>query len=239
VAISYVMPSIAVIVLYKRIIDKLKELSKNLNKDKKFEPKQNTASYLASLKKIRASNKITSLTTIASVLKTKVVSSVLGTSSALGNSSVNGTTTAIGGPTTLGVSTIENTINTQTTTQPDHNNNHRIQIRENKNPKQKRFAQQMVIINLLTCLGSIFSVLTNVQVTLSTNPYFASLGTTLENVSPMFRFIFLAIQSGIPIISIMYSPWSYSWKDFKNKIIKTGSDVGKSIKEKISSHRYK
>jgi hypothetical protein len=227
VAISYVIPSIAVIVLYKRIIDKLKELSKNLNKDKKIEPKQNTASYLASLKKIRASNKITSLTTIASALKTKVVSSV------------NGTTTAIGGPTTLGVSTIENTINTQTTTQPDQNKNHRIQIRENKNPKQKRFAQQMVIINLLTCLGSIFSVLTNVQVTLSTNPYFASLGTTLENVSPMFRFIFLAIQSGIPIISIMYSPWSYSWKEFKNKIIKTGSDVGKSIKEKISSHRYK
>ena len=226
-AISYVIPSIAVIVLYKRIIDKLKELSKNLNKDKKIEPKQNTASYLASLKKIRASNKITSLTTIASALKTKVVSSV------------NGTTTAIGGPTTLGVSTIENTINTQTTTQPDQNKNHRIQIRENKNPKQKRFAQQMVIINLLTCLGSIFSVLTNVQVTLSTNPYFASLGTTLENVSPMFRFIFLAIQSGIPIISIMYSPWSYSWKEFKNKIIKTGSDVGKSIKEKISSHRYK
>ena len=207
-AISYVIPSIAVIVLYKRIIDKLKELSKNLNKDKKIEPKQNTASYLASLKKIRASNKITSLTTIASALKTKVVSSV------------NGTTTAIGGPTTLGVSTIENTINTQTTTQPDQNKNHRIQIRENKNPKQKRFAQQMVIINLLTCLGSIFSVLTNVQVTLSTNPYFASLGTTLENVSPMFRFIFLAIQSGIPIISIMYSPWSYSWKEFKNKIIK-------------------
>ena len=226
-AISYVIPSIAVIVLYKRIIDKLKELSKNLNKDKKIEPKQNTASYLASLKKIRASNKITSLTTIASALKTKVVSSV------------NGTTTAIGGPTTLGVSTIENTINTQTTTQPDQNKNHRIQIRENKNPKQKRFAQQMVIINLLTCLGSIFSVLTNVQVTLSTNPYFASLGNTLENVSPMFRFIFLAIQSGIPIISIMYSPWSYSWKEFKNKIIKTGSDVGKSIKEKISSHRYK
>ena len=226
-AISYVIPSIAVIVLYKRIIDKLKELSKNLNKDKKIEPKQNTASYLASLKKIRASNKITSLTTIASALKTKVVSSV------------NGTTTAIGGPTTLGVSTIENTINTQTTTQPDQNKNHRIQIRENKNPKQKRFAQQMVIINLLTCLGSIFSVLTNVQVTLSTNPYFASLGTTLENVSPMFRFIFLAIQSGIPIISIMYSPWSYSWKEFKNKIIKTGSDVGKSIKEKISSHKYK
>ena len=226
-AISYVIPSIAVIVLYKRIIDKLKELSKNLNKDKKIEPKQNTARYLASLKKIRASNKITSLTTIASALKTKVVSSV------------NGTTTAIGGPTTLGVSTIENTINTQTTTQPDQNKNHRIQIRENKNPKQKRFAQQMVIINLLTCLGSIFSVLTNVQVTLSTNPYFASLGTTLENVSPMFRFIFLAIQSGIPIISIMYSPWSYSWKEFKNKIIKTGSDVGKSIKEKISSHRYK
>ena len=220
-AISYVMPSIAVIVLYKRIIDKLKELSKNLNRDKKLEPKQNTASYLASLKKIRASNKITSLTTIASVLKTKVVSSAVGTTSA------------------MGVSTIENTINTQTTTQPDQNNNHRIQIRENKNPKQKRFAQQMVIINLLTCLGSIFSVLTNVQVTLSTNPYFASLGTTLENVSPMFRFIFLAIQSGIPIISIMYSPWSYSWKDFKNKIIKTGSDVGKSIKEKISSHRYK
>jgi hypothetical protein len=221
VAISYVMPSIAVIVLYKRIIDKLKELSKNLNKDKKFEPKQNTASYLASLKKIRASNKITSLTTIASVLKTKVVSSAVGTTTA------------------MGVSTIENTINTQTTTQPDQNNNHRFKIRENKNPKQKRFAQQMVIINLLTCLGSIFSVLTNVQVTLSTNPYFASLGTTLENVSPMFRFIFLAIQSGIPIISIMYSPWSYSWKDFKNKIIKTGSDVGKSIKEKISSHRYK
>ncbi len=137
-AISYVMPSIAVIVLYKRIIDKLKELSKNLNKDKKFEPKQNTASYLASLKKIRASNKITSLTTIASVLKTKVVSSVLGTSSALGNSSVNGTTTAIGGPTTLGVSTIENTFNTQTTTQPDQNNNHRFKIRENKNPKQKK-----------------------------------------------------------------------------------------------------
>ena len=220
-AISYVMPSIAVIVLYKRIIDKLKELSKNLNRDKKLEPKQNTASYLASLKKIRASNKITSLTTIASVLKTKVVSSAVGTTSA------------------MGVSTIENTINTQTTTQPDQNNNHRFKIRENKNPKQKRFAQQMVIINLLTCLGSIFSVLTNVQVTLSTNPYFASLGTTLENVSPMFRFIFLAIQSGIPIISIMYSPWSYSWKDFKNKIIKTGSDVGKSIKEKISSHRYK
>jgi hypothetical protein len=215
------MPSIAVIVLYKRIIDKLKELSKNLNRDKKLEPKQNTASYLASLKKIRASNKITSLTTIASVLKTKVVSSAVGTTSA------------------MGVSTIENTINTQTTTQPDQNNNHRFKIRENKNPKQKRFAQQMVIINLLTCLGSIFSVLTNVQVTLSTNPYFASLGTTLENVSPMFRFIFLAIQSGIPIISIMYSPWSYSWKDFKNKIIKTGSDVGKSIKEKISSHRYK
>ena len=223
-AISYVIPSIAVIVLYKRIIDKLKELSKNLNKDKKIEPKQNTASYLASLKKIRASNKITSLTTIASALKTKVVSSV------------NGTTTAIGGPTTLGVSTIENTINTQTTTQPDQNKNHRIQIRENKNPKQKRFAQQMVIINLLTCLGSIFSVLTNVQVTLSTNPYFASLGTTLENVSPMFRFIFLAIQSGIPIISIMYSPWSFSWTNFKNRVIKTSSQIGKSIKERVSSH---
>jgi len=105
----------------------------------------------------------------------------------------------------------------------------RFKIRENKNPKQKRFAQQMVIINLLTGLGSVFSLLTNVQVTLSTNPYFASLGNTLENVSPMFRFIFLAIQSGIPIISIMFSPWSYSWKDFKNKIKKTTSKIENSI----------
>ena len=55
-AISYVIPSIAVIVLYKRIIDKLKELSKNLNKEsKKLEPKGN-ARYTAVLRRIKNNN---------------------------------------------------------------------------------------------------------------------------------------------------------------------------------------
>jgi hypothetical protein len=225
VAISYVIPSVAVIVMYKRIIDKLKELSKNLNKEsKKLEPKGN-ARYIAVLRRIK-NNKIQNI--VSNVLKSSVVSTVFGTSSIIGTSSAAAIEASVINDSTLGISTIENTVN--------QINNHRFTIKENKNPKQKRFAQQMVIINLLTGLGSLFSVLTNVQVTLSTNPYFASLGNTLENVSPMFRFIFLAIQSGIPIISIMYSPWSFSWTNFKNRVIKTSSQIGKSIKERVSSH---
>ena len=66
-AISYVMPSIAVIVLYKRIIDKLKELSKNLNKEsKKLEPKGN-ARYIAVLRRIK-NNKIQNIVSNVSPL---------------------------------------------------------------------------------------------------------------------------------------------------------------------------
>jgi len=92
-----------------------------------------------------------------------------------------------------------------------------LKIKKNKNPKEKRFAQQIILINLLTCIGSVFSVLSSVQVTLSTNPYFNFLNGILENVSPLFRITFLIIQSTIPIISIIYSPWSYSLKDSKMK----------------------
>jgi len=99
--------------MYKRIIDKLKELSKNLHKDNKFEKKEKTSSYLAALKKIRASNKIENLTKIVNEIKTTMVSSVLGTPSAPGTTS-----------TALAISTIETTMN-QTKTQQPAQNNHR------------------------------------------------------------------------------------------------------------------
>ena len=85
------------------------------------------------------------------------------------------------------------------------------------------FCAYKILINLLCVFGSIFSLLTNVQVTLSTNPYFSDLNELLQNVSPVFRAIFLGIQSAIPVISIVYSPWSYSWREFKKKI--TISDI--------------
>lgn len=166
IAFSCLIPSILVILLYKRIIDKLKELSKNLHKEKKNE----TSNYLSILAKIKKKNLIATIS-----------------------------------------SSIEN----------KKQKNNLIGIKENKNPKQKRFAQQMVLINLLTCVGSVFLILTNVQVTLSTNPYFDYLNKLLQNVSPLFRVIFLSIQSAVPVISIVYSPWSYSWRDFKNKIKKS------------------
>ena len=89
--------------MYKRIIDKLKELSKNLHKDNKFEKKEKTSSYLAALKKIRAANKIADLAKIATVLKTTMVTNVLGTSSGTATQSAT-----VGGPSTLAISTIEN-----------------------------------------------------------------------------------------------------------------------------------
>lgn len=188
VAFSYILPSIIVVILYKKIIDKLKELTKNLSRESSA-PKADSAGYISILAKIKK-NKIQN-----------VVSSVLGTST---------------------VFTISD--NSVTEQQPqeqksENPNNHLVHIRENKNPKQKRFAQQMVLINLLTGIGSVFSLLTNVQVTLSTNPYFDYLNKLLQNVSPMFRVIFLCIQSAIPVISIIYSPWSYSWREIKKKII--------------------
>ena len=184
------------VILYKKIIDKLKELTKNLSSDKSV-PREQTSAYLGILAKLKK-NKI----------KT-IVSSVLGTST---------------------VFTISTSQQAEHTQNENNNQNHVFKIRENKNPKQKRFAQQMVLINLLTGIGSVFSLLTNVQVTLSTNPYFDFLNKVLQNVSPVFRVIFLAIQSAIPIISIIYSPWSYSWREFKKKII--NSDLITSIKMK-------
>lgn len=171
IAFSCLIPSILVILLYKRIIDKLKELSKNLHKENQLVSNE-TSNYLSILAKIKKKNIIA---TISSSIEKK----------------------------------------------KQEKENNLIGIKENKNPKQKRFAQQMVLINLLTCVGSVFLILTNVQVTLSTNPYFDYLNKLLQNVSPLFRVIFLSIQSAVPVISIVYSPWSYSWRDFKNKIKKS------------------
>lgn len=202
ISFSYILPSVVVVVLYKKIIDKLKELTKNLNKDKP-QAKLDSANYTSVLAKIKR-NRIQN-----------VVSSVLGSSTIF----------------TIATSNITETTQ-QKENQTEHQeeekdekkrvenpNNHFVRIRENKNPKQRRFAQQMVLINLLTGIGSVFSLLTNIQVTLSTNPYFDYLNKLLQNVSPMFRVIFLCIQSTIPVISIIYSPWSYSWRDIKKKII--------------------
>lgn len=174
---SYVVPTVIVIIMYKKIIDKLKLVRKNLSIASKESNNE--------LGVIKKQNKI----------HPEVLSNVFTVESL----------------TSFSVPEI-------VVTDVDKKQNKSIlKIKKNKNPKEKRFAQQIILINLLTCIGSVFSVLSSVQVTLSTNPYFNFLNGILENVSPLFRITFLIIQSTIPIISIIYSPWSYSLKDSKMK----------------------
>ena len=131
-----------VIILYKKIIDKLNELTKNLNKQK-HTPKKETSHYLSVLAKIRK-NKIKNAIT-------SVLVPIVFTISSAKNSELKPPE-----PTTTQASEPE-----PAKEQPK---SHLLNIRENKNPNQKRFAQQMVLINLITCVSSVFSILTNVQV---------------------------------------------------------------------------
>ena len=123
---SYLIPTVIVVVLYKKIIDKLKELTKNLKKDKPA-PIKNTASYLNFLAKIKK-NKIK-----------VVVSSVLPSSLALTSSIFTMSTSHHERP-----NLEQSTSNQPTVTDNNQKRDHMLKIKENKNPKQKRFAQQMV-----------------------------------------------------------------------------------------------
>ncbi len=120
---SFLIPSVIVIVLYKKIIDKLKELTKNLKKDK-APPKENTAVYLNFLEKIKK-NKIKD-----------AVSSVLPSSLGL-TSSIFTVSNSSPDRNIVEHSTVNSPADTQ-------KKSHMLKIKENKNPKQKRFAQQMV-----------------------------------------------------------------------------------------------
>jgi len=151
IVLSYVIPSVIVIVLYKRIIDKLKELTKNLNKNNQT-PVEKSLRYSKILAKLK-NNKINNTFKLVMTPVVFVIS----------NTNTSGQNPP---PQNDELTMIEN----EPANQAKHTNHKRsnfLNIRENKNPKQKRFAQQMILINLITCIGSVFSTLTNIQVNLS------------------------------------------------------------------------
>jgi hypothetical protein len=142
---------VIVIVLYKRIIDKLKELTKNLNKNNQT-PVEKSLRYSKILAKLK-NNKINNTFKLVMTPVVFVIS----------NTNTSGQNPP---PQNDELTMIEN----EPANQAKHTNHKRsnfLNIRENKNPKQKRFAQQMILINLITCIGSVFSTLTNIQVNLS------------------------------------------------------------------------
>jgi hypothetical protein len=90
-----------------------------------------------------------------------------------------------------------------------------IKLRQIKTLKLERIAQQLMLFNILICLGSFFLLIENFQVAISTSSYFDSIELKLIYLGPIFRSIFLVIQSMIPIISISFSPWLFTFKNFK------------------------
>lgn len=77
--------------------------------------------------------------------------------------------------------------------------------------RNSNLALQVIIINLVSFISSIFSVLVNSQVKFATVEDFNFLMNDFEYVRPVFRICFLIFQSSIPIASLYYSIRHQLW----------------------------
>ncbi len=83
--------------------------------------------------------------------------------------------------------------------------------RKESTNRQKTLALQFVLINAINILGSIFSILINISLNLATSGTGQSLSSLeyFQYLRPIFRFIFILIQTMIPPLSLMNRPWRY------------------------------
>ena len=68
-------------------------------------------------------------------------------------------------------------------------------------------AIQLILINGTNIVGSVFSILINALLKVSTSDDQLYLLSKFEAVRPMLRFFFLLAQALIPVLSIILSPW--------------------------------
>jgi hypothetical protein len=162
--ICYVVPSLIVIILYKKIMTKVEQLQNKfrLNQVQSSQCRSIVAAFLPKLKKNKVAIEIFSIS--------------------------------------------ENQLEVPP---------YLIKLRQIKTLKLERIAQQLMLLNILICLGSFFLLIENFQVAISTSTYFDSIELKLIYLGPIFRSIFLVIQSMIPIVSISFSPWLFTFKNFK------------------------
>ena len=93
-----------------------------------------------------------------------------------------------------------------TTNAPSNNSNTVKNFTQNNKNKQIDFATQLIVINGLNIVGSIFSIFTGVDIETLTVDYYV-IDADFDITRPLFRIIFLGIQTSIPILSIFLSPW--------------------------------
>lgn len=79
-----------------------------------------------------------------------------------------------------------------------------------KRRKQFNIALQLIFINSVNIIGSVFSILIETRLKLATTNDVSSLTSLQDNQyeRPIFRFVFLLTQSLIPISSIVLSSWN-------------------------------
>jgi len=80
--------------------------------------------------------------------------------------------------------------------------------------RQKLLALQFIMINGINILGSVFSVLINISLNIATSDGGRNLGSleTFQYLRPIFRILFILIQTLIPPLSLINRPWRYKIK---------------------------
>jgi len=77
-----------------------------------------------------------------------------------------------------------------------------------KRSKLYSLALQLILINGVNILGSVFSILVDTSLKLATSGNNLSLLTDFQYLRPLFRFFFILAQALIPVLSIILTPWN-------------------------------
>jgi len=170
VFLSIVLPTLLTVFLYVRILQKIRQLTKNLATSEKVTSNNKSSLSGRFFKKIMP-KKISSQNGVKPTNQTSNSMSDLA-------ASCSGTGTGPG-------------------------------YRKESKSRQKSLAFQFLLINGVNILGSVFSVLINISLNLATTGTGESLGSLeqFQYLRPIFRVIFILIQTSIPPLSLMNRPW--------------------------------
>lgn len=83
--------------------------------------------------------------------------------------------------------------------------------RRNNDAKQEKFARQFIFLNLCVIISTVLAMMVNFMMVIAENPQFSSLDLQLEELRPILRILFLLFQSCIPLMSLIFNPWSFNF----------------------------
>jgi len=79
------------------------------------------------------------------------------------------------------------------------------QLKKQKRSKQANLTFQFILVNFITILGSVFSIMINVSITVYTFGDKLNSLADINNMKPLFQFFFIFSQTLIPIFSMVLS----------------------------------